>query len=191
MSVHNPLPNVEPKKAKQRCVQCAFRNFKQTSEIVAVYIALESSRVPATLRAFPHICLSQGFVINPCKNAVMRPTQFRTQCVMFWERQVKLPHIAQIAFIKAFPKLKRQLFRQIFENSFSVFCPLFSVLFIFDNQTPDVPIHLQKDSVGLAIHLCAGFADDRFDIRNERVLQFHSVFAFMKEGASMMVSLFT
>jgi hypothetical protein len=44
----------------------------------------------------------------PQKCAVMGPAQFGTHCVPNWKRLIKVPHVAQVAFIKAFPKREDQ-----------------------------------------------------------------------------------
>ena len=54
----------------------------------------------------------------------MGPAQFGTQCVLNWKREIKLPHVTEIADIEALSKLGGQPFRDVFQHLLAVSGPV-------------------------------------------------------------------
>jgi type I restriction enzyme, R subunit len=71
-------------------------------------LALQCADAPVLIRRLIRIPLPGSRVLNTHQGSIVAPAQNTTQCVVFWESQVELPHIAQVAHIKPFAKLGLQ-----------------------------------------------------------------------------------
>src|SRR5690554_1818050 len=60
---------------------------------------------PVLAGCLGHVPLPGLGALDPEQNAVVRPTQFGTQCVSFWERLIEPTHIAKVGNVEAFSKL--------------------------------------------------------------------------------------
>ena len=69
--------------------------------------------------------------------AIMRPTQFRTQCVRNWESLIELPHSLKISFREPLSEFGCQPFGQVFHQMLAVFG---AVALRFDDLPADLPI---------------------------------------------------
>ena len=82
-----------------------------------------------------------------------RPESGRRCLPNLWISGVEEPAVPEIADFQAFA---RQVFRERFQQSLSVLCPVASVLFEFENPRPDEPVADEiQDANSKVISLCA------------------------------------
>lgn len=89
----------------------------------------------------------------------MSPTQFGTHCVPNWKLLIKVPHVAQVTFIKPFPKPRRQHLRQRRQQSCPVDRSFGSSLFKFDDVPADLAAGLHLKRIDRAQDFLASLAD--------------------------------
>ena len=109
-------------------------------------------RIPAFLNCKIHVLLTLLLILYFAQHAVMGPAQFLTHCVKNWKCHVKPAHIGQVGVIKAFPKLNHKIAGKIFQHLFPIGSPRGTFLLIFNNQTTNIPVQLDKLRIYLLIH---------------------------------------
>ena len=88
-----------------------YRNDVAVANRSRMNVPFQLADTPRRFSAFSHIKGPDFLIGNPHQETIMRPTQFRTQCVSNWKATIKLTHFAQIRFIQALSKFSSQSFR--------------------------------------------------------------------------------
>lgn len=70
----------------------------------------------------------------------MAPVQKVGHCPTFWEIQIQLSNIQQIAFPESLPVQSRQIFGKTVQEVTPIFSSFFSFLFVFYNVFAYIPI---------------------------------------------------
>jgi hypothetical protein len=91
----------------------------------------------------------------------VRPAQFVTQCVIFWEGQIKLTHIPEVALVEALAELEGQLPGEMLQYRPAIGCARPALLFVFHNKAANIPLHAQQEGIRLSPKLCTGLPDDQ------------------------------
>ena len=142
---------------------------------LGVYLSLKYAGTPFCLSAFIEVIVSRIIALNAHKYAIMRPTQFATQCVAFWECKIKLPHIAQIWHCESITKFRRQPQSKSIYKPLTIFCPTCSALFFYNFPT-DIPIRLNHCRIGGGVNSRSRFCENRTNIFEQFVPnRFHNL----------------
>ena len=113
---------------------------------------LQDASAPVLRGGFLQIPLTRGCRTDAKEQAVVRPTQFGTQCVPNWKMQEERPHIPQVALIKAPAEFASQGIGQIGQQPFSISCPrLASLLEFHDVPAKTNPLGIKGVGEGGAI----------------------------------------
>jgi len=107
---------------------------------------------PPLLNSFFGVPVASLGVVDADEASVVRPRQFKTQCVANWEKLKELTHIAQVADIKPCSKLLAQALGQLWQHLLAIGRSLLPALFVFHNHAADLPIGLHHGGVDGLTH---------------------------------------
>lgn len=133
---------------------------KQSLVIESADLALECAGVPILGGSLVHVPLAGRWFLDTEQCPVVRPTQFVTQCVTFWECVVKQPHVAEIGGVEAPAKLGGESRGKLCQQGFSVGSTGFATLLKLHDVTPNQPAGADLDDIHRAESLLPGLVND-------------------------------
>ena len=134
-----------------------------------VDLPFEFARAPVSLGAFFQVELTCIVVGDTHEHAIVRPAQFATQCVAFWEREEKLPHILQVGYGEPFAEIGRHALRQLLDQLRSILGALEPLLLRYD-AFADMPVRLHHGEIRRRIGALASVRHDLVDVRVKRAV---------------------
>ena len=139
----------------------------QSLKQCTLHLSLQLPHHPSFLDALLEIELHFHGVVTFENLKIMAPCQLVRHCLTFWERKIELSHIKKIGAAKSSTVSQCQVFCEVNEQLFAIFCTRLTSLLILYDVLPCLPVGFEQLGVDSTDRALFGLTPKCRDIMNQ------------------------